>query len=61
MSNPKLQRQVTISEILAVISSDTHQERFEGRLHFPSQQILPVDVSKEGMSLQKKKKTKKKP
>lgn len=30
---------------------DTHQEGFERRLHFASQQVVPVDVSEEGMSL----------
>lgn len=28
-----------------------HQKRFEGGLDFPGQQILPVNVSEEGMSL----------
>lgn len=38
-------------DFLKFSSTDTHQKRFEGRLHFPSKQILPIDVSKEGMSL----------
>lgn len=29
----------------------THEDGLEGRLHFPGQQIFPVDVSKERMSL----------
>lgn len=37
--------------LLAVSRSSTHQKRLEGRLHFPSQQLLPVDVSEEGMTL----------
>lgn len=37
--------------LLAVSRSSTHQKRLEGRLHFPSQQIVPVDVSEEVMTL----------
>ena len=32
---------------------NTHQKRFEGGLHLPSQQFFPVNMSEEWMSLGK--------
>lgn len=49
-----MNRQLGFSLFLGVkckLGAWAHQEGLEGRLHLASQQVVPVDVSKERMSL----------